>query len=311
MKVLVSCPPMLKQIELFRKQFEDYGVELVIPNVVQTLSEDELIEILPKMDGWIIGDDPATAAVFEAGKKGNLRAAVKWGIGVDNVDFKACERLGIPIINTPNMFGEEVASVAVGYVLGLARNLFEIHEGVKNGNWPKPTGMSLRDKTVALVGFGDIGKSTAQFLKAMHMNIMVYDPYADKSEEDINAFNFLDWPIKVEDADFVVTTCALTKETKHMVNREIIFKLKQGVKLVNVSRGGIIDENALIDALKSKKVSGAALDVFETEPLPMDNPLRTFENCIFGTHNGSNTLEGVIRASNKAIEKLFSFLNIN
>ena len=123
--------------------------------------------------------------------------------------------------------------------------------------------------------------------------------------------HFLDWPNKVEHADFVVTTCALTKETKHMVNQEIISKLKQGVKLVNVSRGGIIDENALIDALKSKKVSGAALDVFETEPLPMDNPLRTFENCIFGTHNGSNTLEGVIRASNKAIEKLFSFLNIN
>ena len=311
MKILVSCPPMLKQIELFRKQFEDKGVELVIPNVVQTLTEDELKELLPKMDGWIIGDDPATEAVFEAGKKGNLKAAVKWGIGVDNVDFSACERLGIPIINTPNMFGEEVASVAVGYVLGLARNLFEIHEGVKSGNWPKPTGMSLRDKTVALVGFGDIGKSTAQFLKAMHMKIMVYDPYADKSEEEVNSFDFLEWPNKVEDADFVVTTCALTKETKHMVNREIIFKLKQGVKLVNVSRGGIIDENALIDALKSKKVSGAALDVFETEPLPMDNPLRTFENCIFGTHNGSNTLEGVIRASNKAIEKLFSFLNIN
>jgi len=311
MKVLVTCPPMLKQIDRFRKQFQDKNVELIAPDVVQTMTEGELIAILPEMDGWIIGDDPATAAVFEAGKAGNLKAAVKWGIGVDNVDFKACERLGIPITNTPNMFGEEVASVAVGYVLGLARHLFEIYQGVKVGNWPKPTGMSLRGKTVALVGFGDIGKSTAQFLKAMHMKINVYDPYAYKSSNEINSYSFLDWPIRIEYADFVVTTCALTKETTHMINNEIISKLKHGVKIVNVSRGGIIDENALINALESKKVSGAALDVFETEPLPMDSPLRSFENCIFGTHNGSNTLEGVIRASNQAIEKLFGFLNIN
>ena len=103
MKVLVTCPPMLKQIDLFRSIFEEKGIELLTPNVVQTLTEEELMEILPTVDGWIIGDDPATERVFTAGKNGKLKAAVKWGVGVDNVDFNACKKLGIPIINTPNI----------------------------------------------------------------------------------------------------------------------------------------------------------------------------------------------------------------
>ena len=310
MRILVTCPPMLKQIHLFRSLFEEKNIELIAPDVVQTLTEDELIEILPSMDGWIIGDDPATERVFQAGKSGNLKAAVKWGIGVDNVDFKACEKLGIPIINTPNMFGEEVASVAVGYVLGLARQLFYINDGVKKGQWPKPTGMSLRDKTVALIGFGDIGKSTASFLHAMHMKINVYDPYAKKTAQEEKDYNFLTWPQDVGHADFIVSTCALNKETHHMINKNTIDSAKNGVSIVNVSRGGIIDETALLEGLKSGKVKSAALDVFEVEPLSSNNELREYDSCIFGTHNGSNTLEGVIRASHQAIDKLFGFLNI-
>ena len=311
MKILVTCPPMLKQIHLFRPLFEEKNIELIAPNVVQTLTEDELIELLPSMDGWIIGDDPATESVFQAGQNGNLKAAVKWGIGVDNVDFKACEKLGIPIINTPNMIGEEVASVAVGYVLGLARQLFYINDEVKNGQWPKPTGMSLRDKTVALIGFGDIGKSTALFLHAMHMKINIYDPYATKTNAEAENYNFLPWPQEIENADFIVSTCALTRETHHMINAQTIDSAKEGVSIVNVSRGGVIDEAALLTGLKSGKVKSAALDVFEQEPLSDINELRDFDSCVFGTHNGSNTLEGVIRASHEAINKLFEFLNIN
>lgn len=310
MKVLLTCPPMLKQAHLFESRFKEKNIELVIPDFVQTMKEDELIKILPDFDGWIIGDDPATEKVFSAGKSGNLKAAVKWGIGVDNVDFDACKKLGIPITNTPNMFGEEVASVAVGYVLGLARNLFEIDKEVRNGNWPKPTGISLRGKKVTLVGFGDIGKSTARVLHALGMQINVYDPYAGVSVEEKEMYSFHIWPDKIHDTDFIVITCALTPETKHMVNADIFNNLSNNVMIVNVSRGGIIEESALVEALKSGRVISAALDVFENEPLPMNDPLRTFNHCIFGTHNGSNTIEGVIRASNEAIDKLFGFLNV-
>ena len=163
MKVLVTCPPMLGLIEEFRAQFSEKGITLVTPDFVQVMTEDELVKILPTVDGWIIGDDPATERVFKAGKTGIFKAAVKWGVGVDNVDFEACQKLGIPVTNTPNMFGEEVAGVAVSYVIGLARQTYLINENVKANNWIKPPGISLTNRNVALIGFGDVGKWTAKF----------------------------------------------------------------------------------------------------------------------------------------------------
>ena len=309
MKILVTCPPMLGMIESFRYLFAERGIELSAPNVVQTMSVDELKEIVPQHDGWIIGDDPATREVFEAGKAGNLKAAVKWGIGVDNVDFDACKDLDIPIINTPDMFGREVADVAMGYVIALARETFEIDRAVRKGEWIKPRGVSLSGKTVALVGFGDIGQSTAKRLLAADMNVIAYDPFAGnnpnlpKVEREV-------WPDRVEEADFIVVTCSLTKSSYHMVNPDVFKQAKDGVRIVNVGRGPIIDETSLEDALKSGKVYSAALDVFEVEPLPMDSYLRSHPHCIFGSHNASNTADAVERTSHIAINRLFNFLKI-
>jgi D-3-phosphoglycerate dehydrogenase len=301
---------MIKRIDEFRSIFENKGVEIYIPNIVQTLSEEELIEILPSFDAWIIGDDPATERVFEAGKAGNLKAAVKWGVGVDNVNLRACEKLSIPIINTPQMFGAEVANIAVGYVIGLARELFLIDQEVKKGNWIKPTGLSIKDKKVGVIGFGDIGRHTAKYLKGLDMDVIVYDPFAKKTEEEEKLYTFTEYPNQIGELDFLVATCALTPATKNMVNSTIFQQMKPGIRIVNVSRGGIINEKDLIDAMDANIVYSAALDVFEIEPLTADNPLRRYERCVFGTHNGSNTVEGVRRASHKAIEHLFNFLSI-
>jgi D-3-phosphoglycerate dehydrogenase len=301
---------MIKRIDEFRANFENKGIEIHIPQMVQTLSENELIDILPTFDGWIIGDDPATEKVFEAGKKGKLKAAVKWGVGVDNVDFNACERLGIPIINTPQMFGAEVANVAVGYVIGLARELFLIDQEVKKGNWIKPSGISIKDKKVGVIGFGDIGRHTSKYLKGLDMDVIVYDPFAKKTEEDSATFSFVDYPNRIEELDFLVATCALNPSTKNMVNKTIFEQMKKGVRIINVSRGGIVNETDLVDAMEKGIVYSAALDVFETEPMPLNNPLRKFERCIFGTHNGSNTVEGVRRASYQAMGHLFNFLQL-
>ncbi len=302
---------MLRLIDEFRPEFAAKGIELLTPNVVQTLTEDELIGILPDVDGWIIGDDPATARVFEAGKSGKLRAAVKWGVGVDNVNFDACKALGIPVANTPLMFGEEVGSLAAHYVIGLARQTFLIDRGVRAGEWPKPAGISVIDKTAAVIGFGDIGKSTARMLNAFGINVNVYDPFASRTDEDEMKYRFYGFPDRVEEADFVVVTCSLTPQTKHLINAHSIESMKDGVRIVNVSRGPVIDETALIAALQSGKVHSAALDVFEIEPLPLDSPLRSFERCIFGTHNGSNTVDAVRRASKQAMKLLFDFLKIS
>ena len=301
---------MLGQVELFKPIFEAHGLELICPDFVQTLSEEELCALLPEMDGWIIGDDPATFRVLEAGKQGQLKAVVKWGVGVDNVDFDACKQLGLPVSNTPGMFGEEVADVALSYIIGLARQTFLIDRGVRAGGWPKPAGMSLPGKKLGLIGFGDIGRSIAKRCLAFGLDLTIWDPYANPSVEDQQKYTFATYPEGIEHMDFLVASCALTPETKHMVNASVFEQAKEGVRVVNVSRGGIIDEQALMKALDSGKVHSAGLDVFETEPLPADAPIRNYERCILGTHNGSNTVDAVIRASHQAIRLLFGFLDI-
>lgn len=300
---------MLGMIDTFSPLFKEHGIEVTAPEVIQTLSVEELKEIVPEHDGWIIGDDPATREVFTAGKAGNLKAAVKWGIGVDNVDFEACKDLEIPIINTPNMFGSEVADIAVGYVTALARETYEIDRAVRNNGWPKPRGISLSGKTVALVGFGDIGKSTAKRLLAADMNVIAYDPTVDSSL-DLPSVEMATWPQRLEEADFIVVTCSLTDSSKHMINTEVLNKAKDKVRIINVGRGPVIDEPALEEALKSGKVYSAALDVFEVEPLPENSYLRTHPHCIFGSHNASNTSDAVVRTSEIAISKLAGFLGL-
>ena len=200
MKILVTCPPMLGMKEQFIPIMESMGIEAVCPEVTQTLSVEELIELVPTVDGWIIGDDPATAEVFKAGKAGKLKAAVKWGIGVDNVDFEACHELGIPITNTPNMFGAEVADVALGYVIALARETFAIDRGIREGRWPKNRGISLENKTVGVIGFGDIGSNAVRRLNACGMKSIVWDPGVKEIPQDVGLLK--SWPNGVEDCDF-------------------------------------------------------------------------------------------------------------
>ena len=308
MKVLVTCPPMLGMFSEFIEPAKALGIELVAAQTTQVLSVEELIALVPLYDGWIIGDDPATKQVFEAGLTGKLKAAVKWGIGVDNVDFAACKELNIPIINTPNMFGGEVADVALAFLLGLARETYFIDREIRtNCGWPKPAGMSVAGKAIGVVGFGDIGKSTVKRLSGFDVNVTVYDPGVEGDQ----GFSFVQrksFPDGLEELDFLIFTCALNKHNFHMLNAQALSKLKAGAKVINVARGPLIDEQALIAALQSGHVSAAALDVFEEEPLPSNSPLRDMPQCIFGSHNGSNTKEGVRRATIEAITKIAGFL---
>jgi len=304
--ILVTCPPMLKKIDAFRERFSILGMDITTPDVVQTLSESELIQLVPKHDGWIIGDDPATEAVFTSGKQGSLKAAVKWGIGVDNVDFETCAKLQIPITNTPGIFGDEVADLAVCYILGLARDAFYIDRNVRKGNWLKPSGVSLRNKTIGIVGLGDIGKSIAFRMKSFGMRILGWDPFAKSLPKYINLKP--KWPDGVNECDFLVLACSLNKNTKYIFNKRLLDEIKPGLRLVNISRGQLIDEISLIEGLKSKKIISAALDVFENEPLNISHEILNFENCILGSHNGSNTEEAVTRASLQSIDLLYKML---
>ncbi len=305
--VLVTCPPMLGMIDAFAPDFEENGLAFTAATVTQIMSEDELIETVPGYDGWIIGDDPATRRVVEAGAAGKLRAAVKWGVGVDNVDFAAFRDAGVPVENTPGVFGGEVADIALAYAIGLARETYFIDRQIRSQNaWPKPTGISLAGRTVALVGFGDIGSQTAKRLLACGARVVVYDPaYKPVAELDVETAA---WPARLGEADFLIFTCPLNDATRHMFNDSMLSELKPGVRVVNVARGPVIEQAALVAALRDGTVHSAALDVFEVEPLAPDNPLRQFEQCIFGSHNGSNSADAVRRVSRLAIEKIAQFL---
>jgi len=310
LSILVTCPPMLGMKEQFLPFFEDKGIKVVMPEFVQVMTEDELCEILPNYDGWIIGDDPATSRVLKAGKNGRLKAVVKWGVGVDNVDFDACNRLDLPVSNTPAMFGKEVADMALGYIIGLARHTFEIDRSIREGKWLKVSGMSLAGKTIGIVGFGDIGRNLVSRVIALGMIPIIYDPFADKKEVQKQGGLLADWPDKLGECDFLAFCCALTQNNTHMLNSKSLKKCKPGVRIVNVARGPLIDQDALESALDKGLVHSVALDVFEVEPLPEASQLRHHNQCILGSHNSSNTKEAVEATNIKAIDLLLGFLGV-
>lgn len=301
--VFVTCPPMLGLIDEFADDFAARGLECVAGRVTQVKTVAELVSEAPLYDAWIIGDDPATREVVAAGVKGKLKAAVKWGVGVDNVDFAAFKDFGVPVENTPGVFGGEVADVALTYALGLARETYRIDREIRlNNGWPKPAGISMSGRTVAIVGFGDIGRQTAKRILACGSKVIAYDPmYRPADDVPVES---AEWPARIGEADFIIFTCPLNAATRHMFNDALVGALKKGVRVVNVSRGPVIEEDALIRALETGVVHSAALDVFEVEPLPATSPLRRFDRCIFGSHNGSNSVDAVRRVSRLAIDKI-------
>jgi D-3-phosphoglycerate dehydrogenase len=289
------------------------------------MTEEELVHLIPEYDGWIIGDDPATKKVFTAGSMGNLKAVVKWGVGVDNVDFEACKELNIPISNVPNVFGEEVSDIAIGYLICLVRKLHIIDVETKKGGWIKPCGNSLSNKKVCLVGFGDIGRSTARKLLSFNLNVYVSDPaFFRKGDKiycnydsnlnisyELNKVNISNLNDAIKDSDFIIITCALNTNTYHLINEKNIRLAKKGVKIINVARGSIINEKDVISLLDEGFIESIGFDVFEDEPLNIKNKLRKFPNNIFGSHNGSNTIEAVNRTSHIAINTISNYLKSN
>lgn len=308
-RVLVTCRQMQNCIEVFRERLERHDLELVLPEVVQQPTEDELIAIIGGFDGMIAGDDPLTARVLE--QAGRLKILSKWGVGTDGIDKAAAARLGIPVTNTPGVFGEEVADVAMGYVVMLARQLHRIHASVVDGGWWKHEGRSIAGTTMGIVGFGSIGQAAARRGQGFGMTLLAYDPVptAGPAAADLGV-ELCELDSLFSRSDFVVLCCPLTPENHEMVNAKRLGSMPAGGCLVNVARGPLVDETALVAALEGGHLFAAALDVFQDEPLAVDHPLRAFPQNILGSHNGSNTREGVLRASAKAVDNLLAGLGI-
>jgi D-3-phosphoglycerate dehydrogenase / 2-oxoglutarate reductase len=308
LRVLVSCVQMQNELDVYRADLEARGIELVVPEITaQQLTEPDLLAIMPEIDGVIAGDDHFTGKVLEASTR--LKVLSKWGIGTDAIDKEAAARLGIPVTNTPGMFGDEVADVTICFLLMLARGLHVVDRAVREGTWLKYEGESPSGKTLGVVGLGSIGLATCVRGKALNMDVVGFDPFPEAQERARSlGVDVLEADDLFSRSDYVALNCPLTEDTYHLVNERTLALMKPGSKVINTARGTVVDEPALIAALQSGHLAAAALDVFEVEPLPADSPLRTMPQVVLGAHNGSNTREAVARTSERAVQNLLDHL---
>jgi D-3-phosphoglycerate dehydrogenase len=310
MKIAVTCIQLIRDLEHYRAQLEGAGFDIVVPDIAgQHLEGAELVAAMRGCDGVIAGDDRFTAAVL--GECPDLRVISKWGSGVDGIDRAAAAERGITVTNTPGMFDNEVADIAMAYVIMLARSLHIIDRGVHAGSWPKPAGKSLGGATLGIIGLGGIGRAVAARGNTAGMRVIGSDP----SPESAAAAAAIGVAVmSVDDvlasSDFVSVNCPLTPETHHLLDRAAFARMRPGAFLVNTGRGGVVSTAALVEALAFGHLAGAALDVMEDEPPAPGSPLLGLPQVVLGSHNASNTLEASARVHVLAIENLARELGV-
>lgn len=304
--ILVTCRQMQIELPRHRERIERLGYEVVAPDLAgrQQFTATELLEYSSRLVGIIAGDDQLDREFFDGAAK--LKTVIRWGIGMDSVDHEAARQHGVTVRNTPGVFGHEVADSAFGYMLNLARGYIAVDAAVRRGDWPKVEGITLAGARLGIVGLGVIGREIARRGGAFDMDIVAHDPFVDTASADVS---MVDLDKLLATSRFIVLSCPLTPETLHLINADRLALVRPDAYLVNVARGPVVLETDLIDALKSGRLAGAALDVFEIEPLPLTSELRTLPNVLLGAHNASNTREGVIRASNTAVDFLLEELS--
>ncbi|MCH9649390.1 MAG: phosphoglycerate dehydrogenase [Deltaproteobacteria bacterium] len=309
-RALILCLHLQRHLERYAEVFQRYGIEVEAPPVEQQMREAELLPIIGSFDGVIAGDDEFTHRVLEAGRP-RLQIVSKWGIGVDGIDREAAHRLGIQVTNTPDAFADEVADVVLGYLVLLTRRLHLMDRSVREGGWSKPQGTSLRGKRLGVVGVGSIGRAVVRRGQALGMEVSGTD--IGEIETDFRReTGLVQKPLEdlLGSSDFVSLNCPLTPQTRHLIDGAALARMPAGSYLINTGRGQLVDEAALVEALASGHLAGAALDVFEREPLAASSPLLGFDGVVLGTHNASNTLEAVLRVNELSIENLLRGLGM-
>ena len=307
LKVLVTAPYMQMVIDRFRHIFEEKGIELIVPIVKERLNEQELLQLVSNVDGVICGDDQFTERVLQAAPK--LKVLSKWGTGIDSIDQEACKRMDIAVCNTPNAFSEPVADSVLGYILNFARHLPWMDRVMRHGQWTKMPSIALRECTLGVIGVGNVGKAVVRRATAFGMRLLGNDlvempfDFLDENQIDMVSKDEL-----LQQADFVSLNCTLNPTSFHLVSDNEFALMKHTAVIINTARGPIIDEPALIRALQSEQISGAALDVYETEPLPAESPLLRMDNVMLASHNANSSPEAWERVHQNTVQNLLGVL---
>lgn len=299
-KILVTTPSFgkysSKPIELVQNAgyqlFNDYGLKKLY-----TLSAEEQEDIV----AIIVGLEPITTQTFQV--LPNLKAVLKHGAGIDNIDQEAAAKAGVKIFNAPGANAIAVAEYTIGLMLALSRSIAKTDNDIRSGKWIKYYGFELAGKTLSIIGFGAIGSIVARIATGFGMRVLAYDAL----KKDITGAEQVSFETAIREADYISLHTPLLPETKDMINAESISRMKNGAFIINTARGGLIDEEALCQALRTGKLGGAALDAFATEP-NIAPALLEMDNLVLSAHNGGFTQEALNRISDITAKNLVEYL---
>jgi D-3-phosphoglycerate dehydrogenase / 2-oxoglutarate reductase len=308
--VLLTAPYMIPFADRFRSVFDKYSVNLIIPDVYERMEEVDLLNYAGQFDGAICGDDRYTARVIEACAP-RLKVISKWGTGIDSINADACFRYGVTLCRTPNAFTLPVADTVLGYILAFARRQPWMDKEMKSGKWEKIPGRALSECTLGVIGVGNIGKAVTRRARAFGMkvygtDILEIDPvFVTETGLEMTSLESL-----LSHSDFISVNCDLNATSYHLINSNTLALVESNAVLINTARGPIVDEKALVEALRSKRLAGAALDVFEHEPLPLESPLLKMDNVLLAPHNSNSSPAAWERVHWNTIRNLLEGLGV-
>ncbi|MBN1900753.1 phosphoglycerate dehydrogenase [Candidatus Sumerlaeota bacterium] len=303
MKILVADKIASEGLEILK---DGGNFEVVYkPEVTQ----DELAQIIGDFDALVVRSRAkAPAAVLEKGK--NLKVVGRAGVGVDNVDVATATRLGVIVMNTPDGNTISAAEHAFSLLMAMARNIAFADKTMKEGKWEKKilTGVELYGKTLGVIGLGRIGKAVALRALAFEMRVLCFDPVV--SPEEIEKIRLIPATLEeiIKESDFITIHTPLNDKTRGMIGEEQFKYMKKTARIINCARGGIVDETAVLKALDEGKIAGAALDVFTTEPLPEDSPLRKNPRLLLTPHLGASTVEAQEKVALQVAQQIVTYL---
>jgi D-3-phosphoglycerate dehydrogenase len=280
-KVLISPSTLAKVEAKFLHVLREAGFELVYPDKPHQLVEDELLVTLKGISASLAGSEPYTPRVLAAHPQ--LRVVARVGVGYDAVDVPAATAHGVVVTIAPNTNQDAVAEHTFCLMLGVVKNLVAQHLGTRAGKWPRGTNLPLRQRVLGIAGLGRIGKAVALRGEAFGMRLLAYEPYPDKEFAAAHRIELVPFERLLDESDFLTLHLPLTATSKYLINRQSLARMKPTAFLVNTARGGLVCEADLIEALRAKKIAGAALDVFEQEP-PGKSPLFEMDNVLVTPH---------------------------
>ena len=288
LNVLVTALPILPFINNYQSIFTEHGIHVTTPDfeIKESISEDKLSRILVDMDGILCGDDKLTKRVLEQAK--HLKVISKWGSGIDSIDSKAAAQLGIKVFRVKDIFSSPVADTVLAYLLLFSRKIVQKDQSIRAGHWYKTKSLSLGEQSLGVIGVGHIGQGVIRRAASFGMTLYGCD-VKPISKTFLQQTGLKVVPLEklLSKSNFISLNCDLNKTTYHIISEATLKLMQPSAYIINTARGALIDESALIRALQEHRIAGAALDVFEQEPLPLDSPLRKLENVCLSPHNSN------------------------